>query len=127
MVYANPKPIRIADVAVGVKVTGSLGLACAEGSGAYSNSRGIAFPRAQRMTVSVHSRIAGLLDEIPGASTHIYPIDTCNGIRVVATTSKYGDTYWEMYGYHERGNLWKEERFKGEGRKPVPRKAFGAV
>jgi DMSO/TMAO reductase YedYZ molybdopterin-dependent catalytic subunit len=40
----------------------------------------------------------------------------------------YRDGYWEMYGYHERGNIWSEERFKGDGEyKPVPRKAFGTA
>jgi DMSO/TMAO reductase YedYZ molybdopterin-dependent catalytic subunit len=42
--------------------------------------------------------------------------------------SEYRDGYWEMYGYHERGNIWAEERFKGDGNyKPVPRRAFGTA
>lgn len=40
---------------------------------------------------------------------------------------RYQDGYWEAYGYHERANIWDEERFKGDGYKPVPRKAFGTV
>jgi DMSO/TMAO reductase YedYZ molybdopterin-dependent catalytic subunit len=40
----------------------------------------------------------------------------------------YEDGYWEMYGYHERGNIWVEERFKGDGDyKPIKRRAFGTV
>ncbi|MDA4123307.1 MAG: molybdopterin-dependent oxidoreductase [Thaumarchaeota archaeon] len=41
---------------------------------------------------------------------------------------EYRDGYWEMYGYHERANIWAEERFKGDGdHKPVARRAFGTV
>ncbi len=40
---------------------------------------------------------------------------------------RYQDGYWEAYGYHERANIWEEERFKGDGYKPVARKAFGTV
>lgn len=41
---------------------------------------------------------------------------------------EYRDGYWEMYGYHERANIWAEERFKGDGEhKPVARRAFGTV
>jgi DMSO/TMAO reductase YedYZ molybdopterin-dependent catalytic subunit len=37
----------------------------------------------------------------------------------------YVDGYWEMYGYHERGNIWKEERFKTYERAPAGRKVTG--
>lgn len=40
---------------------------------------------------------------------------------------EYRDGYWEAYGYHERANVWEEERFKGDGYKPVARRAFGTV
>jgi DMSO/TMAO reductase YedYZ molybdopterin-dependent catalytic subunit len=40
---------------------------------------------------------------------------------------RYEDGYWEMYGYHERGNVWEEERFKGEGYKPQMKRAFGTA
>ena len=39
----------------------------------------------------------------------------------------YGDGYWEMYGYHERANIWEEERFKGHVGKAVQRRAFGTA
>jgi DMSO/TMAO reductase YedYZ molybdopterin-dependent catalytic subunit len=39
----------------------------------------------------------------------------------------YSDGYWEMFGYHERGDVWEEERFKGSWGKPVQRKAFGTA
>ena len=30
-------------------------------------------------------------------------------------TKEYRDGYWEAMGYHERGNAYLEERFKGTG------------
>jgi DMSO/TMAO reductase YedYZ molybdopterin-dependent catalytic subunit len=39
----------------------------------------------------------------------------------------YSDGYWEMYGYHERANIWEEERFKGHVGKAVQRRAFGTA
>ena len=39
----------------------------------------------------------------------------------------YRDGYWEMYGYHERGDAWEEERFKGHSGTPVRRKAVGTA
>jgi DMSO/TMAO reductase YedYZ molybdopterin-dependent catalytic subunit len=40
---------------------------------------------------------------------------------------QYQDGYWEMYGYHERANVWDEERFKGQGGKHVRRRGLGSV
>jgi len=40
---------------------------------------------------------------------------------------KYEDGYWEMYGYHERGNVWEEERFKGHQGKNWLKRAFGTA
>ncbi len=39
----------------------------------------------------------------------------------------YKDGYWEMYGYHERGNIWDEERFKGNTGKHSKRTAIGTA
>ena len=41
--------------------------------------------------------------------------------------AEYKDGYWEMYSYHERGNIWGEERFKGQGGKHVRRKGLGTL
>ena len=41
--------------------------------------------------------------------------------------SEYQDGYWEMYSYHERGNIWEEERFKGQGGKHVRRRGLGTI
>lgn len=40
---------------------------------------------------------------------------------------EYKDGYWEAYGYHERGNVFEEERFKGHQGKHSPRRAFGTA
>jgi DMSO/TMAO reductase YedYZ molybdopterin-dependent catalytic subunit len=40
---------------------------------------------------------------------------------------EYLDGYWEMYGYHERAEVWDEERFKGHSGKAVKRTAFGTA
>jgi DMSO/TMAO reductase YedYZ molybdopterin-dependent catalytic subunit len=40
---------------------------------------------------------------------------------------QYRDGFWEMYGYHERANIWEEERFKGGSGKAVKRTAFGTA
>jgi DMSO/TMAO reductase YedYZ molybdopterin-dependent catalytic subunit len=39
----------------------------------------------------------------------------------------YRDGYWEAFGYHERAEVWNEERFKGHSGKPVKRTAFGTA
>jgi DMSO/TMAO reductase YedYZ molybdopterin-dependent catalytic subunit len=39
----------------------------------------------------------------------------------------YRDGYWEMYGYHERADVWEEERFKGHSGTPVKRRAIGTA
>jgi len=39
----------------------------------------------------------------------------------------YRDGYWETYGYHERADVWEEERFKGHEGTPVKRTAFGTA
>lgn len=39
----------------------------------------------------------------------------------------YQDGYWEAYGYHERGNVWEEERFKGPSGKHQRHRAFGTA
>jgi len=39
----------------------------------------------------------------------------------------YRDGYWEMYGYHERANIWEQERFKGDHGKAIPRTAIGTA
>lgn len=47
-----------------------------------------------------------------------------NGMELIPD---YKDGYWETYGYHERANVWEEERFKGGSGTPMKRKAIGTA
>jgi DMSO/TMAO reductase YedYZ molybdopterin-dependent catalytic subunit len=58
---------------------------------------------------------------------HLYLWKSAKWLKEIEFIREYRDGYWEMYGYHERGNVQDEERFKGQGYKPVPRRAFGTV
>ncbi|MGD0638015.1 MAG: sulfite oxidase-like oxidoreductase [Nitrososphaerales archaeon] len=58
---------------------------------------------------------------------HLYLWKSAKWLNEIEFISEYRDGYWEMYGYHERGNVADEERFKGDGYKPVPRRAFGTA
>lgn len=58
---------------------------------------------------------------------HLYGWKSAKWLNEIEFIPQYEDGYWEMYGYHERGNVDNEERFKGDGYKPVARRAFGTV
>ena len=44
---------------------------------------------------------------------HLYGWKSAKWLNRIEFIQGYRDGYWEMYGYHERGNVWLEERFKG--------------
>ncbi|MCS7146451.1 MAG: sulfite oxidase-like oxidoreductase [Nitrososphaerota archaeon] len=44
---------------------------------------------------------------------HLYGWKSAKHLSEIEFTDRYGDGFWEVYGYHERGNVWLEERFKG--------------
>jgi DMSO/TMAO reductase YedYZ molybdopterin-dependent catalytic subunit len=46
---------------------------------------------------------------------HLYAWKSAKWLTAIHFTSEYQDGFWEERGYHERGNVWEEERFKGEG------------
>ena len=58
---------------------------------------------------------------------HLYGWKSAKWLTKIEFLSSYRDGYWEMYGYHERGNVWQEERFKGQGGKHVRRKGLGTL
>jgi DMSO/TMAO reductase YedYZ molybdopterin-dependent catalytic subunit len=58
---------------------------------------------------------------------HLYGWKSAKWLKEIEFIPEYMDGYWEMYGYHERGDVDTEERFKGDGYKPVARRAFGTV
>ena len=60
---------------------------------------------------------------IPG----LYAWKSAKWVKRMELLPNYDDGYWEMYGYHKRGNVWEEERFKGHSGMPIKRKAFGTA
>lgn len=48
---------------------------------------------------------------------HLYGWKSAKHLREIEFSAEYVDGFWEMQGYHERGDAWAEERFKeGFGR-----------
>jgi DMSO/TMAO reductase YedYZ molybdopterin-dependent catalytic subunit len=60
---------------------------------------------------------------IPG----LYAWKSAKWVNRMELLPDYRDGYWETYGYHERADVWEEERFKGHKGTPVKRKAFGTA
>ena len=60
---------------------------------------------------------------IPG----LYAWKSAKWVNRMELMADYRDGYWEMYGYHERADIWEEERFKGHKGTPVKRRAFGTA
>lgn len=48
---------------------------------------------------------------------HLYGWKSAKWLKEVQLTESYVDGYWEARGYHERGNVWKGERFKSPSSK----------
>jgi len=46
---------------------------------------------------------------------HLYGWKSAKWLVEIEFIKNYVDGYWEMRGYHERGNVWHEERFKRAG------------
>lgn len=44
---------------------------------------------------------------------HLYGWKSAKWLTEMEFIAEYVDGYWEERGYHERGNVWEEERFKG--------------
>ncbi len=45
---------------------------------------------------------------------HLYAWKSAKWLTAINIINEYADGYWEERGYHERGNVWQEERFKRE-------------
>jgi hypothetical protein len=58
---------------------------------------------------------------------HLYGWKSAKWLTGIEFLSEYQDGYWEAYSYHERGNIWDEERFKGQGGKHVRHRGLGSV
>ena len=60
---------------------------------------------------------------IPG----LYAWKSAKWVNRMELLPSYRDGYWETYSYHERADVWEEERFKGHKGTPVKRRAFGTA
>lgn len=57
----------------------------------------------------------------------LYAWKSAKWVNRIELIPEYRDGYWEAYGYHERGDVWTEERFKEHSGTPVRRKAYGTA
>ena len=58
---------------------------------------------------------------------HLYGWKSAKWLTGIEFLQEYQDGYWEAYSYHERGNIWEQERFKGQGGKHVRRRGLGTL
>jgi hypothetical protein len=58
---------------------------------------------------------------------HLYGWKSAKWLTGIEFLAEYEDGYWENVGYHERGNIWDQERFKGQGGKHVRHRGLGSV
>jgi DMSO/TMAO reductase YedYZ molybdopterin-dependent catalytic subunit len=56
---------------------------------------------------------------------HLYGWKGAKWIERLVFIDHYVDGYWEERGYHERGNVWEEERFKGSSGRHLRRRVAG--
>jgi DMSO/TMAO reductase YedYZ molybdopterin-dependent catalytic subunit len=56
---------------------------------------------------------------------HLYGWKGAKWIERLVFIDHYVDGYWEERGYHERGNVWEEERFKGSSGRRLRRRVAG--
>jgi DMSO/TMAO reductase YedYZ molybdopterin-dependent catalytic subunit len=58
---------------------------------------------------------------------NLYGWKSAKWVNRIELLAGYADGYWEEYGYHERGEVWSEERFKGHQGRAISRRAFGTA
>jgi DMSO/TMAO reductase YedYZ molybdopterin-dependent catalytic subunit len=58
---------------------------------------------------------------------HLYGWKSAKWLNEIEFIAAYEDGYWEAYGYHERANIWEEERFKGNVGKHSKRSVTGTA
>jgi len=57
---------------------------------------------------------------------HLYGWKSAKWLTEIRLTDYYVDGYWERYGYHERGSVFFEERFKGDDWKKIKKRTLGS-
>jgi DMSO/TMAO reductase YedYZ molybdopterin-dependent catalytic subunit len=58
---------------------------------------------------------------------HLYAWKSAKWLNRIEFIRDYSDGYWEMYGYHERADVWEEERFKGHSGRHSRKTAYGTA
>jgi DMSO/TMAO reductase YedYZ molybdopterin-dependent catalytic subunit len=58
---------------------------------------------------------------------HLYGWKSAKWLTGIEFVPEYVDGYWENVGYHERGSVWDEERFKGQGGKHLRHRGLGTL
>lgn len=58
---------------------------------------------------------------------NLYGWKSAKWLNRIEFIEEYADGYWESFGYHERGNVWEEERFKGHVGKHAKKTAYGTA
>jgi DMSO/TMAO reductase YedYZ molybdopterin-dependent catalytic subunit len=58
---------------------------------------------------------------------HLYGWKSAKWLTEIEFMPDYADGYWEAYGYHERGSVVVEERFKGGSGRHSKRRSFGVA
>ena len=58
---------------------------------------------------------------------HLYGWKSAKWLTGIEFLPEYSDGYWERVGYHERGNVWDQERFKGQGGKHLRHRGLGTL
>ncbi|KAJ3343625.1 hypothetical protein HDU93_007506 [Gonapodya sp. JEL0774] len=58
---------------------------------------------------------------------HLYGWKSAKFLQKIEFVKEYRDGFWEKLGYHERGNVWFEERFKNPDEDIKKRKRWGGA
>jgi DMSO/TMAO reductase YedYZ molybdopterin-dependent catalytic subunit len=58
---------------------------------------------------------------------HLYGWKSAKWLTGIEFVPAYVDGYWEKLGYHERANIWEEERFKGHEGKQQRHRSTGSA
>ena len=58
---------------------------------------------------------------------HLYAWKSAKWLGNIEFIADYEDGYWERYGYHERGDVETEERYKSSGGHKIVKRAFGTA
>ncbi len=58
---------------------------------------------------------------------HLYGWKSAKWLTGIELIPEYVDGYWEMFNYHQRADVWEEERFKGKWGKHTRHRGLGTL